>query len=269
MDRTVFEFLDYKAYLLSVIESRPKGGRGFRSSLAEVLSCQVTYITRILSGEAHLSLEQAEKANEFLGHSKDESDFFILLVLLNRAGTERLRERFRTQINEILQKRLNLKVRLNYQPGLSADAQAIYYSSWHYSAIHVLLGISNFQTKEALARRTGLPLTMIANTLEFLVGVGLAVKEGGLFKRGRAQIYLENQSPMISKHHVNWRIQAIRAIDRARPEDLHFSSVASMSYEDSLKVREIFVRAIEQIRPVIKDSKDEALFSYGLDLFEV
>jgi uncharacterized protein (TIGR02147 family) len=269
IEKSIFEFLDYKQYLNDYIDSRPRKGRGFRSLLASTVGCQVTYLSRILNGDAHLSLEQAEKANVLLGHSVEEGDFFILLLQLNRAGTSQLKERFQRQIHEILQKRLSLKNRLAYKKGLNREDQATYYSSWHYSAIHMLLGIPEFQTKEALAKRIGLPAGTVSNILEFLVSVGLVVPKGSHFEMGQTHIYLENDSPMIARHHINWRMQAVRSIDRARPEDLHYSSVITVSHSDSMKIRDILVKAIEQIRPVVRASSEEALFSYAFDFFEV
>lgn len=269
MDRTVFDFQEYKEYLKAAISSRPRNGRGFRSHIAAAMRCQMTYLSRVLNGNAHLSLEQAEKVNSLLGHSTEEADFFLLLVQLNRAGSAELRDRFRRHVREVLQKRLNLRNRLAYKQGLNREDQSIYYSSWHYAAIHMLLTIPQFQSKEVLSKRTGLSPDVVANILEFLISVGLAQIEDNRYKTGPTQIYLENDSPMISKHHINWRMQAIRSIDRARAEDLHYSSVVAISYDDSLRIRDILVKAIEQIRPVIKTSKEEALFSYGIDLFEV
>ena len=267
--QTIFEFLDYKKYLKANIESRPNEGRGVRSLLAKEIGCQVTYLSRVLNADAHLSAEQAEKANPVLGHSAEESSFFLLLVLHNRAGTRELKERYYHLIHEVLQKRQNLKDRLKFKKELSSENQAIYYSSWHYAAVHMLLGIPEFQKKEVLAKRTGLDPVMVSNILEFLTSVGLAIFENGRFKIGKAQIYLANDSPLISKHHTNWRMQAIRSIDRPRAEDLHYSAVITVSHADSLKIREMFIKTLEQIRPVIRASKDEALFSYALDFFEV
>jgi hypothetical protein len=43
--------------------------------------------------------------------------------------------------------------------------------------------------------------------------------------------------------------------------------VISVSRGDLPKVRETLVRAMEQVRAIVKDSKDEAVYCYALDLF--
>jgi hypothetical protein len=74
---------------------------------------------------------------------------------------------------------------------------------------------------------------------------------------------------MISKHHTNWRMQAIQSLEREAESELHYSSVITVSEGDAVKIREALVKAIEQVRLIVKPSKDEALYCYNLDLFKV
>ena len=52
------------------------------------------------------------------------------------------------------------------------------------------------------------------------------------------------------------------------PQDLHFSSIASIRESDLPKVRNIMMKAAEEIGQVVKSSKSEdTLFCYCIDLF--
>lgn len=51
--------------------------------------------------------------------------------------------------------------------------------------------------------------------------------------------------------------------------ELHYSSVISLAEGDVPKVREKLVKAIEEVREVVRPSNDETLFCYNLDLFKV
>lgn len=269
MNKSVFDYRDYKKYLRDVIKSRPNGGRGIRSSLASVTACQNAYITRVIDGSAHFSLEQAHAINKFLVHSKEESRFFLLLIQFNRAGSHDLREELSEQIDEVLEKRLILKDRLDVKKTLSRADQAVYYSNWLYTTIHFMLTIPEFQTKEAIAHHLALPTKTVANILEFLESVGLAIQQGNIFKTGIARIHLEGDSPMISKHHTNWRIRAIQAVDSRKSDDLHYSSVITIAKKDAYEVRSIMVKAIEEIRALVKESKEERIYCYLLDFFDL
>src|SRR5687768_11246698 len=101
MKDTVFDYRDYKKYLNDFIKNQASGGHGYRSKIAEALRCHITYISQVLNKDAHFSLEQADELNSFLGHTKDESHYFLLLVQVARAGTHSLRSKFQEQIDLI------------------------------------------------------------------------------------------------------------------------------------------------------------------------
>ncbi len=78
MNKDVFEFRNYRAYILHRISQMPKGGRGVRIALAKAVSSPVSHISQVLNGLTHLSLEQAELMNKFWGHNEEETDFFFI-----------------------------------------------------------------------------------------------------------------------------------------------------------------------------------------------
>lgn len=271
MKKDVFDFKEYKAYLHAVIASKPKRGRGVRMTLAQAIGAPVSHISQVLGGSSHLSFEQAEGVNEFLGHTQDEAGFFLLLVQHARAGTPALRRRIEGQIQIVLDKRLILKERLGVKAMLSVEDQAIFYSSWVYGAIHVMLTIERFQSREALSRYLGISSKRVGEILEFLISIGLAVqKENGRFGVGTARIHLGNDSPMISKFHTNWRMRAIRSLEEENAnQDLHYSSAITISEGDMSRIKSLLVKYIEEIKAIISDSKEEGLHCFSLDFFRL
>jgi len=269
MKGSILEYLDYKKYLNDWINQRSSGGRGERSRIAEILRCNVAYVSRVLNGGAHLSSEQAHAMNSYLQHSSDEADFFLLLVHYSRAGTVDLQNYYLTKIRAEIERKNVLKNRLDYSRVLSKVDQTTYFSAWYYAAIHLLLAIPELQTKENIARYLRLPPKRVGQVLEFLVTSGLAIERKGSFKTGPTSIHLGNDSSMISKHHSNWRLQAIQSLEKERPDELHYSSAVTVAQEDVAEVRKIIISAIEQIRSVVKSSRDERLYCYSMDLFEL
>ena len=271
MKESVFDYQDYKKFLRALISSRPKGGRGIRLAIAKHIGCPVSHISQVLNGKPHLSMEQAEGLNEYLGHTQDEAAFFFLLIQLSRAGTTALKKRLELQVEQILEKRIDLKVRLGVAETLSNEAKAIFYSSWVYGAIHVMISIEKFQTKEAIAQHLGLSVKKIGEILEFLISTGLAVqKDGGKFIIGNSRIHLGNDSPLIAKFHTNWRIQAIRSMDHENfVQDLHYSSAITISKKDVQKIKERLIKCIEENNAIIKDSKEEEVHCLALDFFQI
>lgn len=101
----------------------------------------------------------------------------------------------------------------------------------------------------------------------------LASSEGGGLQVGATRIHLGNDSSLISKHHTNWRIQAIRSLDREdrtqQNEDLHYSSVVSLSAADVLKIKAMLVETIESFNATVAPSKEELVQCLALDFFKV
>lgn len=266
MRSSLFDHRDYKDYLRAKVAER---GRGERSRIAEALRCHLAYVSQVMAGEAQFSLEQADALNIYLGHSEDEADFFLLLVSQARAGTASLRKVYEARVRKTLHDRTMLENRLKNKKVLSSESQAPYYSAWYFAAIHVLISIPGFQTKEEIARHLRLPMTIVNQVLSFLVETGLAVLNDGTYRTGQFSIHLQNDSPWIARHHANWRMQAIQSVDRPDLAKLHYTSVVSMSPDDAPEVRKIMIEAIEKIRAVVRQSPEKSVYCYNVDLFPV
>lgn len=269
MRKTVFDFKDYKPYLHEKISSSPNKGRGLKRNMAQHLGVQTAFVSQVLNQHVHFSLEQAVKLNDFWEHNKEESKFFLLLIQYQRAGSRELRSFFQTEMEEILEKRSNLKERLNIKDSLDETNQHVYYSAWTYAAVHILLSIPSYQTPKAIAEHLRIPLKRIQEILDFLTTTGLAVQKRGRYEIGLTRIHLSKDSVQIRRHHTNWRNQAIQSIDKNDPEDLHYSNALSMSHKDVPKVKEIIIKAIEDCREIIKVSKEERLQVLTMDFFGI
>lgn len=269
MNKTIFEYTDYKIYLIEKIHSLPSKGRGVKLKIAEFLNCQNTYISQILNGEPHFNLEQGVKLNQFFDHSKAEGKYFLNLLHFSRASTDDLRDYYQEELNDIALKNSDLKKRTNIKTGLKEKDQDIYYSSWLYSAVHILVTIKDFRTPQSIARKLNLSRDKTIEILDFLSATGLLTKEGNNYFSGQTRIHLGKDSVHIQKHHTNWRVKAINSIDLNLEKDLHFSNVVSMGGKDIAIVREIFIKAIAEARAIIKDSPEEKLQSICVDFFEV
>ncbi len=265
---SVFEFTSYKSYLSKVLS--PSGSsRGQRSRLAEALNCQTAFVSQVMNGDVHFSLEHAVQISSFLKHSPEEQHFFVLLLQKERAGSKALREYFDAQMKEITARRQLIKERIHAQSGLSTEAQMRYYSAWYYAAVHILISVPEFQVPDKIATALQLPLPLVNSTLDFLLQHGLAAMEKGRYRIGNARIHLPSDSPMISKHHANWRMKAVQSMEQLDSQNLHYSLVVSLSESDRETIRNMILKLIESTEPVLKASPEEIVCFMGLDFFRV
>lgn len=268
MEKYIFDFDHYHDYLLSRLGLKVRR-TGIKSELARALRCQPSFLSQVFAGKADLSPEQAISVNRFFCHSKDEGEYFLFLVLLARAGTTELRDYFSAHLEEIRQKRLLLSKRLAKPNGLTHEQRSIYYSSWHYAAIHIATTIPELQSRDAIAGYFDLSREKVASILEFLTSAGLVVEQGGALRTGLQEIFIGTDSELILKHHANWRIRALEALDRESRKDLHYSGVFSLSKKDAEDLKKKFIRMIEDALEVIKASREEELYTLTMDFFSM
>ena len=269
MKKTLFDHQSYKEYIIDRIENSPSKGRGIKLKMADFLNCQTAFVSQVLNGHPNFSLEQGVKLNTFFEHTKEEARFFLLLLQLERAGSVELQDFFKAEMADIIEKRSDLKNRLNIKNSLKAVDQQTYYSSWLYACVHMLIAIPDYRTVSAIARHLNIPREKISEVITFLEETGLIQLRGTHYEIGVTKIHLSKDSPQIQRHHTNWRMQAIRAIDINEAADLHYSTIVSMSKADVPRVKEVLIKAIEECRVIIRDSKEEKCQSICLDFFGV
>jgi uncharacterized protein (TIGR02147 family) len=259
---SVFEFWDYKAYLRGRLT-------GTQTSFAQALRCQPAYVNRVLRGEAHLSSDQAYLASKHLGHSADERRYFLHLVLHNRAGSVEIQNHYRAELQAMRHAQLELKRRVPLRQPLQAEHQAVYYSQWLHAAVHLALTLPNLTQVRPIAAYLGVKPEAVSESLTFLCAAGLAEKEKKRdgYRVTQAQVHLDPASPLISRHHANWRLMAIRQLENPRPESFHYSSVVSLSEQDVFEVQRLLTEAIERIRERVRKSPAEHVACYAMDFF--
>jgi uncharacterized protein (TIGR02147 family) len=267
MELSVFEYTDYKRYLTEVGDARP---RGYRKALAQATHCQTAYISHVLNGPGHFNLEQAEASARFLDMNREELRYFLALVEHNRAGTASLRKVLSEQIEEMRERHLSLKKRVGIQATLSRENQAIYYSSWHYAAVHMAVTVPALRTRRNLGKALRVSPRKLNEILDFLVSVGLLNRAGESFLPGSTQLHLEKDSPLIFQHHDNWRGQAMASMHEEHADAaVHYSSVVTLSAEDVQKIRALITQNLSEWIQIVKDSKEEQVYGIGIDFFRV
>jgi uncharacterized protein (TIGR02147 family) len=267
--KSTFDFKSYKDYLEFIEANRKSYQRGFRSKLAEFIGCQSGYISHVLNGHAHFSLEQTLKVAEFLKLKEREKKYLLLLVEFARAGTPELRAHFDLELKTLLAEHLNIKERVGDSLVLSEADQATYYSSWHCLAIHVLSSLAGFDDIESISAALKIPEEAVSKVLLFLTQSGIVIKEKNKLKPGLTQVHLNRESPFIQQHHTNWRIGAIQSLASQNKDDLHYSTVSTLSRADAEKLRAEMVAFIENYVAIVKPSPEEVMYGFNLDFFNL
>lgn len=269
MRMDIFDCKNYKHFLLKRMPTTG-GERGARTKLAEYLGCQLSYVSLVLTTDKHhFSFEQGQKVTQFLNLSESEIDFFVLLLSKDRAGSKELELFYNKKIQNILKERSNIKSRIKDHSSLDNHDQAIYYSDWYYTAIHMILRCKQSISPLELSKLLNLSIVKVHECLTFLEGVGILIKEKGRYKIQDMRIHIPEGATWLNAHHKNWRNRSILSLDDKKEEDLHYTMITSISESAAKEIRKKILEMIQANEPIIKEADDRVVYSFNLDFFKL
>jgi uncharacterized protein (TIGR02147 family) len=268
LEHSVFEYLDYRALLAARLPAKGEG-RGQRSRLAKYLGCELSFVSLVLNKRAHFALEHAYGSSQFIEMAGDELEYFLLLFQKNRAGTKALEQHFDRKMNDLKKRRRDISARVDNQKSLALDQQVQYYSHWIYTAVHMCLLNPELTDAEKISRYLSVSQQQVKVALEFMLNCGLAVRDSKGYRSGPVKMHIPADSPLVNRHHVNWRLRALERLSNPAPDDIHYSAVLSASHETMETIRTFVLGLIEKAAPVIGAAADEAVYSFSIDLFEI
>jgi uncharacterized protein (TIGR02147 family) len=267
--KKIFEFNNYRSFLLDFEESRKPIERGFRSKIADAIGCQNGYVSRVLNGAADFSSEQGLKISSFLGLNQNEQSFFILLIEKERAGTKELKDFYSKKLQKDREDFFNIKSHVGEARTLTDFEQSVYYSSWHYLAVHMLITLDGFSEKKVIAEAIGASEETVSKILLFLLQTGIITEKNRSLKAGVTQIHLNRESPLIRQHHTNLRIAAIQTLHNDSATDVHYSTLSTLSRNDCEKIRVLIMATIQSYTSIVKPSKEEELYGFNIDFYNL
>lgn len=264
----LYNYSDFRAYIRDRWSEMPKEGYGQSLRMATFLKVHTTYVSQVMKGHRSLSMEQAAKVCEFFGLSEMESEYFLTLIELDKAGTQELRSILERRLRKTREQFTDLSKRLKAS-GFDEKAKAQFYSDWIYSAIRQMTALPAGQSPEGIADALNLPLIRVQEALSFLLAHGLCKEVDGRLAIGPTTTHVPQSSPWVISHHRNWRHKGAENIHRVDASQFYYTSPMTLSANDAMKIREMILQFLESIDPVIDASPSEELHCITIDWFTV
>lgn len=266
---SIYLYKDYKKYVNDWIKQRPQNGRGQLQKMAKHLGVHSTMMSHVFKRDTHLSEEQSCVLTEYLGLNEQETHYFINLVQLARAGSKKLKDILAQELEKKRQLSQEVKSRIKDYRELKESDKAIFYSSWHYSAIRLLANLDETNSVDQLQERLKLPRTKLNKILDFLISVGILKLEGEVYKTGISKIHLSADSPFIWKHHQNWRIKAMERYQKVEEDELMFTSPLTIGEKDIPIVKEKILGLIESVSQTVEKTEPDTLCCLNIDWVKI
>ncbi len=266
---SIFEYGNYFQYLNDWILSQPRGGHGVRGKIARHLRVSPTMMSFFLSGAKVPSLEQASDLGDFLGLQEAETAYFFLLVeIAQTAGHSRLQAKLEKRLAFLRKESRKIAERVQKDLVLSDTQRATYYSSWVYTAIRNLSATPQAKDPQSLALRLQLPPATVNQVIQFLIDAKLCEQRDGTLVPGPAYTHIESDSPLVAKHHQNWRIKGFTAMDRKAESDFFYTCPMSLSATDAEILRQRLLSFVQDFLRVVRPSPSETVRCLNMDWFE-
>jgi uncharacterized protein (TIGR02147 family) len=214
-------------------------------------------------------MEQAFQLSDYLGMNKKETDYFMLLVQKEKAGNHNLQKYFSEKIKEQQIELQDMKSRIKTKKILSETDKALFYSNWFYSAVRLATSVKEIDTRDQIAEYLDLPHKLVNQVVDFLVSVSLLFENEGKLEFGPAITHLESKSPLIARHHANWRVKAMERHPKLSTDEFCFSGPLTISEQDALKVRKKLTKLIEDVSEIVRKSEDvDKVYCINIDWFK-
>jgi uncharacterized protein (TIGR02147 family) len=225
-------------------------------------------MSHILRDDKHFSTEAANELAGYIGLSEEETDYFFLLLSSAKAGTYSLQQRLKKKI-AIEQKKANeLTKRVKADQELPEVAKAVFYSNWLFTGVRNMTACPSFQNVDQIAKHLNVPRANIQKVLDFLLKNGLCNEVGGRIVPGTKQTHVGHKSPLVSRHHQNWRIQGFTKMLDEDEANLFFTAPMSLSYEAAEKIRKKLPSVVEEVVDLVRPSDSEVVYCLNMDWFK-
>ena len=264
---SLFSLDDFRPYMRAWAQSR---GRGEFRKISTALGMHTTLLSQVVTGRKCFTEEQASRLCGYMALSPLETDYFMALILRERAGTADLKGIYLRHLVALRGQAKEAKSRVPEAKELNDSDRAIFYSSWQYSLVRLLTSLNRYQRPEEIARRLNLSISRVKEILDFLVSRGLCNEtRDRRYERTGKNTHIEARSPLAVRHHQNWRCKCLELHERMAADDLAFTAPVSLSRKDLDKVKAILLDAISGIAKVVEHSPAEEIAYLGIDWIRI
>jgi len=266
---------DYRQILRQLVEERRVHDPRFTfQSLATAARIQKSYMSKVVTGAAHLTIDQMFLVGRHLELTSEATRYLELLLERERTGVEARARDLDRQIETARAPHLESQSHLKAEAVMvSTGGLTEYYLDPFNQIVHVCLFIEAYRLDPGcLARDLHQPPLRISGALATLARLGLIKQKkakGGGWELLTTSLHLKRQSPVYRPWRNQLKLLAMNRLDMVRDADSY--SFANIFSADRATFEEIQVRFLQFIRNVdtecIKPAPDRNVFQMAFDLF--
>lgn len=257
---------DYKEVLKDLLDSKP---RGESSRLSEYLGVAPALVSQVLTGERHITTEQAFLITNYFNLSENEVDYFLAAVQKSRAANEQLKKYWSNKLKSIKSEGLSVRQNIGRQKELTDAEKAKFYSSYLYSAIRLFCSVDGGQSLEGICKKFGIGSRKATAILNFLLDTNLIFKEGDVYVMSVQSTFVPKESEFVHRHHTNWRMKGLSIMDEVKDPELFYTCPCSLDEETFESLKKDILELISKTVKKTHAAPAKKIACLNIDLFWV
>ncbi|RYZ47376.1 MAG: DUF4423 domain-containing protein [Proteobacteria bacterium] len=245
-----------------------KNVKGYRAALAKAASCTTSFISQVLNNEADLTPDHASALADFWNLDPLASDYFLTLVMFQRANSTGLKDKLRQKLYDMGS--LTPSLTMLKSEELQIDGRLVdkYASRWYFCAIHLSLSLLNCDNPKAIAERLTLPLPVVEDGLDLLKKMKLVEEIDKKWRILEHSFALHNDGPA-EVFTSSLRLKSFEALHIRDRDELRFGAICALPRSDFIELRKSIVAFIKEKSNMTMHSQVEELFGISLDIFKL
>ncbi len=246
---------------------------GAKNKLAKIIQCHPTYVAQILRGIVLMSQEQALLFCKEFDFNDQQTDFFLILLNIERAGTLALKNYYETKKNQ-LESKLGEVGRSLKASQLDEQFEEEFFSNWDFQSIYAALTLYGLKRSfkkitESLGIATDRANYILAKLQEFK----MVTEINGKWTVNNTKIHFNGKNPEArQKFHLAWRLKALEKnfVSSAKDKDnFNFSSIITLNKTYHEKLIMMLKKLIQDFSQDIDAIETDSISVLNIDFFQI
>lgn len=263
---------DYREIIRSTFKSLGLSSK----SVAMAAVIHPAFFSRVMMGKASFSPSQMFLIGKALQLDGWRLEYFLLLGDLEFAANAKHKIYLKQKIEKIRQEQQALGSKLHIARAENLEESlrlAKYYSETITARIHMYLTIPRYrQNPDLICRSAGISKSKFHQEIAKLESLGIITTGNGNIDMNQDTLHLEMEHVLAPQNNINWRLDAIKAINERNPKSTgyHMSAAFTADAATMTKVRNRFKAFVVEVKDLVSGSSnpdEEEVWSMGFDLY--
>ncbi len=264
---------DYRKLLReSLLARKARFGRRYTfEKMAQSCRVQKAYLSKVLTGNGHLSEDQAYLICEYLGFTTLERDFILLLLALDRCSVISRQRELKAKLQNIKDLAMQTDSHIDAEP--LTDERSTELSSYYLSplmqVVHMFLTIPKYAKNiDAIQNCLKISKEQLESLIKALERMQIVSFTDRGYKVIRDNLHLSPNSELFATYRTLHRLHAMEQIPRCdKNETYNFSAIISSSEKARNFIQEGFLELLKGAEKMVRNEPNEGVFQINFDLF--